>query len=73
MCECGCTPHKAMCPSNGETRSDVVCSRCDDNILLGTGYYKLPDGYVICEDCLDDMTPRQVMENICDFKRRITE
>ena len=38
-----------------------MCSKCGEGIFEGDKYFDGLKGY-ICEECLEDMTPREVLE-----------
>lgn len=34
--------------------NDLICDICGEVIHLEDGHYKMPDGSVVCEECLTD-------------------
>lgn len=64
MCmECRQNPCHPRCP-NAHPEVVGVCKKCKEEITRGEMFVEDTNGNIYCEYCVDDMTPREVME-IC--------
>lgn len=66
MCAvCLSSPCHTRCPNASEPKPVCRCGICKENIYPGDEYADV-DGSIICEGCLEDMTPREVLQ-ICGY------
>lgn len=62
MCSvCLKTPCDSRCPNAPEPKPIYVCEKCGCGIFPGEKFFDGPEGY-ICEDCIDDMTSKEILE-----------
>lgn len=48
------------CP-NDEAKEVLKCDRCGGSIVAGDKFIEEPDGDIICECCLDNMTVNDLL------------
>jgi len=62
-CElCNTYPHLTGCPDAPEREKVYTCYLCGEPIRDGEDYYEVPEGWDVCEGCIDDMSRRELME-----------
>lgn len=65
MCEiCRSSPCLALCPNAPEPPRVHTCDRCGEGIYAGDKFLKEPDGDIICECCLDNMTTDDLLKEL---------
>ncbi len=64
MCDiCGSYPCLPGCPNN-EPPEIYRCDRCGESIVAGDKFIEEPDGDIVCECCLDNMTMNDLLEEL---------
>ncbi len=65
MCSlCHVNPCHPGCPNAPEPRAVHTCDRCGDPILPGDKFIEEPDGDILCEWCLDNMTTNELLNEL---------
>ena len=66
MCTvCISSPCHPRCPNAPDPKPVHHCGVCNDGIYPGDEYAEV-DGNITCASCLNDMTPREVL-NMCGY------
>lgn len=63
MCSmCLQTPCNPRCPNADEPKAIHTCGICKEGIFAGMKFYTTYDGKNICEECLDEMSAKELLE-----------
>lgn len=72
MCSvCMSSPCLPSCPNAPEPKTSIRCGICDTGLTEDEEYIEAPDGSIICDVCLDDMTTDDLLEALDIQKRRV--
>lgn len=65
MCSvCLKTPCDNRCPNAPEPPAVHTCDRCSEPIRSGDKFIEEPDGDILCESCLDNMTVDDLLREL---------
>lgn len=65
MCaECHMIPCHPRCPNAPDPIPVHRCDRCGEPIVPGDKFIKEPDGDILCEYCLDNMTVTDLLKEL---------
>ena len=64
MCDtCLQEPCTTQCPNAEEPTAILFCDRCNEPVFLGYNYYVEPIGRTLCEECIENMTTKDILDH----------
>ena len=65
MCsECYQSPCDSRCPNAPEPPAIHTCDNCKDDVRVGDTYYEEPDGEILCQSCVDNMSTDELLRHL---------